>query len=421
MKQESVSSWWFAIQQVIQNTKKLLRLSWNMDKRLTALYYFTAGIGAMTPVAISYFLKLLIDYLQSAQQISATVPLIVIIVLAARYAAGLFEDLVYWTFNQSYLDYLFRYKLQNEISLRFHKKVSLLDIAHFENPQTQDLITTVRDTMLWRVADFVRIFSYWLRDVVAYVAAFIVLLPFGWWIPTIVTIVTIPRLYLKAKYGSLLWSIWGSGAAQGRKLWYFNYLLQDPTAVREMRIFQSTNALLKKFQDTAEQLYRLHKKPLDMYLKISTFPVLLEISIILVFSYMFLPQVVSGALTIGTFTLLISMLEQLSDRSANASAKIGELYENNLFVNDYFRLLSLPKLVVESDNPVIFDGVKPPRIEFKNVSFQYENGPAVLENVSFIIEPGENIAFVGHNGAGKTTIVKLLCRFYDVTEGEILI
>jgi len=64
----------------------------------------------------------------------------------------------------------------------------------------------------------------------------------------------------------------------------------------------------------------------------------------------------------------------------------------------------------------------PPRIEFRNVKFRYPGAESfALKGVSFVIEPGDSVALVGHNGAGKTTIVKLLCRFYDPTEGGIFI
>ena len=63
----------------------------------------------------------------------------------------------------------------------------------------------------------------------------------------------------------------------------------------------------------------------------------------------------------------------------------------------------------------------PPRVEFRDVSFGYQAGHRVIENVSFAVEPGETVAVVGHTGAGKTTLTSLLLRFYDVQDGRILL
>jgi ATP-binding cassette subfamily B protein len=82
----------------------------------------------------------------------------------------------------------------------------------------------------------------------------------------------------------------------------------------------------------------------------------------------------------------------------------------------------MPSLIGASTRAIKLSGKKSPRIEFRNVTFVYPNSSRpTIKGISFVIEPGQKIAFVGPNGAGKTTVIKLLARFYDVTSGEILI
>lgn len=381
-------------------------------------------MGGLSPLAVGYSLKLLIDYLQRSQNelgLPVTIPVVVIAALAFRYVVQLVGDVVYWGWNVTYLDYLFRYKLQNEISIRYARKLAGMDMAYFEDPETQNLLTKVRDTMQWRPPDYLRTFGYLFSHLVGYVSALVVLWSYGWWIPTLITVVTLPRLYLRTKYGAVQWSIYGAGAPQSRKLWYFAWLLQNPTAVREMRIFQSQETLIERFRKIQTYLYELNKEGLDRYLKVLVFPPAVEMIVLLGLGYLFLPQVLSSVMTIGAFTLLVSMMEQLNTRAASIASKLGEMYEIDLYVDDLFRVFELPQQVKEIEKPKLLGEIKPPKIEFRNVSFGYEGGEQVLKKISFVIEPGENVALVGHNGAGKSTIIKLLCRFYDVSEGEILI
>ena len=149
------------MKQLAENTKRLLKLAWETDRKTTFLYYLTAAIGALTPLASAYVLKLLIDNLQLVQNsLIVTIPVIITVVLASRYLISFSDGIIYWGINQSYLDYVFRYKLQNEVTLRFHQKVSKLDIAHFEDPKVQNLLTKTRDTMQWQLPDYLRNFSY---------------------------------------------------------------------------------------------------------------------------------------------------------------------------------------------------------------------------------------------------------------------
>jgi len=411
------------LEHIFTNLKKMLILAWQTDKWVTAAYYLTAGIGALAPLATGLTLKYLIDILlvNQTSTVVTSIPLIVIVVLAARYLVVMGQDFVQWGLKSTYFDYLFRYKLQNELNLRFYQKLAHLDIAYLEDPETQNLIAKAKDTLTWRPPDFLRNFSYSLGSFVTYLSAFIILLPFGWWIPVVITFVTLPRLFLRARYGSIQWSIYGSGSPQARKLWYFMWLLSTDTAIREMKIFQSQDALLARFKKIQNYIFNLNKGPLNNYLRVLTFPMILEVAVLFIIAYLKLPAVLSGAITIGSFTLLINMIDQLNGNAVGFVINFGEMYEANLYVDHYFDVLELPRIIKEVKKPVVFKKLKPPKIEFKNVSFHYPKGPSAIKNISFVIKPGENIAFVGPNGAGKSTIIKLICRFYDVNKGEILV
>lgn len=407
---------------LLKNIYRMLALAWQADKKLTTIYYLTAALSALAPLGISLSAKYLIDTL-TLHQGSWTSPAVTLIIflLAIRYLSPFVENVLYWTFNTSYLDYLFRYKVQNELNFRFYSKMAVLDVAYFENSKTQDLITKTRDTMLWRPPNMLRTFCYVFRSLVMMLSAAIVLATFNWWLPIVIIFASIPRLILQTMLSDIEWSIYGAGAPQARKLWYFSWILADPTALKEIKIFQAGNYLLNRLKSIQTNLLNLNKKPLDQNLRVMLLLPVLETGLVFFLAYSNLPLVFSGLITIGSFTLLTDMLLQLQGNVAQISGQMGEIYGNNLYVNDYFTVQSLPPLISEAPTPIPINAKIPPKIEFSHVSFAYPGGKVILNDISFTINPGENIALVGPNGAGKSTIIKLLCRFYDVTSGEILI
>lgn len=423
METVKISEKFYAVKDIADNAIRILRLAYEIDKNLVIKYYATALIGAIMPITAALFLKYFIDALISYGQIPQpdNFVMLAVYLLAGYYLAHLIETTCYQGLNVGYYDYLLRNKVQSGLMYRFTKKIGSLDLEHLESSETQNLIAKVRETYQWQIPEFLRVMNYVVSNIAGGAAACIALMTFGWWIPALVFLVSLPRLYLKIKNGGFVWSMYGSGAPGVKKLWYFSWVLSGPNSILETRVFQSQNTILRKMRETQEDLYILNKKPLDNYKKVMIIAPIVESIAVFGVLYLYLPQTLSGALTVGSLTFLISSLDALRSIVAWFSVNIGQLYQQNLFIEPYFELMNLPKLIKEKQHPTIISKITSPRIEFKNVSFTYPGGKEVLKNVSFVIEPKENVALVGNNGAGKTTIIKLLCRFYDVTSGEILI
>ena len=138
--------------------------------------------------------------------------------------------------------------------------------------------------------------------------------------------------------------------------------------------------------------------------------------------------VTSGNIGLGTLTTFIlysqrlfEPLRQLAERftqiqgGLTAVERINELLDEEIEIKDSSNSIRLSKKILKDD--YVFKG----KIEFRNVNFFYKEGEAIIKDLSFKINPGEHVAFVGPTGSGKTTIIRLLCRLYEPQEGTILI
>lgn len=127
-------------------------------------------------------------------------------------------------------------------------------------------------------------------------------------------------------------------------------------------------------------------------------------------------------ITVGDISYFTQVITTFQNGIGGLFRNIAQLFNQSLYVASIFEVLDAPAKIIQAKNPIKINLTKPPLIEFQDVAFAYPGtDKQVLKNFNLTLNKGEKIALVGKNGSGKTTIIKLLCRFYDVTEGEILI
>ena len=131
-------------------------------------------------------------------------------------------------------------------------------------------------------------------------------------------------------------------------------------------------------------------------------------------------QIIQSTLTLGVLVAFIQYSDRFFKPISDLSEKFNILLNAMVSSERIFRLLDTQPEIQAPSHPIA-PSASEGRIEFRDVSFHYKEGTPVLSNVSLTIEAGEKVAIVGPTGSGKSTLINLLCRFYDVQAGEILI
>ncbi len=131
-------------------------------------------------------------------------------------------------------------------------------------------------------------------------------------------------------------------------------------------------------------------------------------------------EIIHNTLEIGVLIAFIQYTEMFFRPIRDLSEKYNIMQTAMASSERVFKLLDNKTFIHNAENPVHLDKVKG-EIEFKNVWFAYNGNDYILKDISFKINPGETIAIVGHTGAGKTSIINILTRFYDIQKGSILL
>ncbi len=242
-----------------------------------------------------------------------------------------------------------------------------------------------------------------------------------WSILLIVAVTTVVTFYLK-KHAILYWRRLANERYQAARV---NSMLQHQGISleygKDIRIYHVENWFRKIFDEQIQKMHRvIARQELHWY-----FPTVGEqlgnfIRDFVMYTIL-IHMVLNGGISVSQFTFYVGVVAGFSVWMNETVTHLSQTMETNVEMGYYKEAMDIPDVFRHGggDKPDLSSEVS---IEFRDVSFRYdEEGKNVLSHLSFRIEPGEKVALVGNNGAGKTTIVKLLCGFYLPTEGEVLI
>jgi len=197
-----------------------------------------------------------------------------------------------------------------------------------------------------------------------------------------------------------------------------SYMQERVTGMNVVQIFSKEKEELKKFSSINNDNRAVNIKSIFYYAVF--FPVVEMLSVISVGLIVWYGggEVIQSRLTVGVLIAFFQYTEMFWRPVRDLSEKYNILQTAMASSERIFKLLDDQTIIKNPDNPTELPAVRG-EIEFKNVWFAYNPEDYVLRNVSFRINPGETIAIVGATGAGKTSIINILTRFYDIAKGSI--
>ncbi len=408
------------IQKIVNNLIRIIVIAWEEDRAMLFGYFVTSFFGVILMFVVFYAYKLLIDQVTVNLGRSPTTLLLIVVVTYLFFEY--LSRFAYSTINLYYFATLERSKIQNALTRKFMAKLADLDFAHLENGDVRNLIARVADTYTWRLPESLQTLNGLIYSVFGLIFAFFISLRFNILYFLLLALVTTPLYYLRSRYSSAAYSIYSFNSPLTNYLWYMRNLFTNFQTLSEMKLYQLKNYFLKRTEEIQNKLLEDFRKPIAQYTLFSVFTSIL-IPVAIFFTIMnFFNSAAGRKYSIGDFTFFLNTLFAFSSQIASILFNIGSIYENSLFVDDYFNLLSIKNTVVSPSKPYVFTKIEPREIKFVDVSFNYPNSNNLaLKKVNLTINKAEDVAIVGHNGAGKTTLIKLLLRFYDPTSGVILI
>ena len=311
-----------------------------------------------------------------------------------------------------------RERINAKILDDFLQKSIRLKLEYFDQPSAYDKYTIAFNQCCNIVQSSVNTLFMLLSSILQIIFIIYVLS----WIPPIVLVFFVGICITQACLNNLSrkynYALQKQLSNLNRKLSYIYRLFYVPKFMRDIRINDIKNFVFKKKDGVNEVIfhdtYETGCKVADKNLLISLLSAIESLLTMLYFS----AKVIQRSIWYDDFVVSLNAYNRLKSALSQIMTIIVEASANDLFIKDYLSFMETP-FEMECGSRELLDIES---LEFQDVSFKYPNASEyALKNVSFSIKKGEHIAIVGKNGAGKTTMIKLLLRLYAPTHGKIFI
>ncbi len=401
---------------IIQTNWFVIKLPFKISKYNYIFYWIIKLFLSLLPVFNVYIFKLIIDELNliyTSSIMNEYIWVLLTIYLVNIVIISILENI------STYLKSILNDKTKLYIDNLVMEHMAKIDIETFDNPENANKIDVALNST-WSIANR----AYWPVDAISYLISFlsacIVFLAYNYILGVIFLVTYIPGAIISFINSKKMDKFSLESVTENREKEYYKSLLIEKEYAKDIRIYNLKEYFFNKYKNTWKTIRFKRNKIFNKGFVLSFLSLLLSYSgLIFIIAYG-VSSVIKKKMGIGDLSLYIGMGTQ--------AAVILEyiLYD----FSSHFKIIT-PRICLFIEflkwNPRIYEnnGTQINEFEsltFKNVSFKYPNSREfILKDINFTINKGDNVAIVGINGAGKTTIIKLILRLYDVCEGEILV
>ena len=404
---------------VRRNLRLGMELAWAASPRLLVRYTVLGVVGAALPPVTVYLGAKLVNVIAAARLHALAFSEVLPIVVGLWLATGFQRALGAYT---GYGRNLYVRRVQLEAERRLLEQASKVDLGHFDNSDWHDRLARAKRDVSWRPGDLTWSVLGLSGNIVTIGLMAGLLLTLHWLLVVLALLAAGLSLLVERRVTAKLYEFFYKETPEEREREYLADMLVQPRTTKEIRAYVLADYLLARHHRLSEDLFAQRERMYRSGTEISVLSGLVT-GTTLALAYAFVAaRGVTGAMDAGGVVLVIGAFTSVSSTLGNISSTFVAVDQHTTFLEDYFSFLGIDPLIPVPTPPKVLAPGPVDGIAFDKVSFTYPGGTeTAVADFDLYIRPGELLALVGENGAGKSTVVKLLLRFYDVGAGAVRI
>jgi len=321
----------------------------------------------------------------------------------------------------SYITFKFKNKVTLKLNLLVLNKTTELNLKNFENTDVYNMIQRAQSQ-----ADE-SVFTYFM-SVISLVSSIItlatnigILLAWRWWLLIIIVFISTFKTIVMIHYSKKQYELIRNRTTEERKKWYYQFLLTNDLAFKEIKMYKLFNYFIKQFKIIYSKFFEQDRKN---YKSMSISDGVITLIDDLCLGGIFVLSILDakyGRIMIGDAIAYITSISNIKSSIELFSGKFVEVVQQTLYISQIFEFIDM-KVDSNNDNDKKITINKINSIKIENLSYKYENSNHyVLKNINLTLLDGDIVSLVGKNGSGKSTLVKIIAGFYDDYEGNIFV